>query len=67
MRDNTTEIFEKAPVPKAVLLNVIPSIISMMMVLVYNLADYGGGDAFRHRRNIFYIQNAGGRKSEKGG
>ncbi len=39
MRDNTTEIFEKAPVPKAVLLNVIPSIISMMMVLVYNLAD----------------------------
>lgn len=39
MRDNTTEIFEKAPVPKAVLMNVIPSIISMLMVLVYNLAD----------------------------
>lgn len=39
MRDNTTEIFEKAPVPKAVLTNVIPSIISMLMVLVYNLAD----------------------------
>ena len=39
MRDNTTEIFEKAPVPKAVLTNVIPSIVSMLMVLVYNLAD----------------------------
>ncbi len=39
MRDKATEIFENAPVPKAVLLNVIPSIISMMMVLVYNLAD----------------------------
>ncbi|MCM1259074.1 MAG: MATE family efflux transporter [Roseburia sp.] len=39
MKDNTTEIFENAPVPKAVLMNVIPSIISMLMVLVYNLAD----------------------------
>lgn len=39
MKDNTTEIFEKAPVPKAVLTNVIPSIVSMLMVLVYNLAD----------------------------
>lgn len=39
MRDNTTEIFENAPVPKAVMVNVIPSIISMLMVLVYNLAD----------------------------
>lgn len=39
MKDNTTEIFENAPVPRAVMLNVIPSIISMLMVLVYNLAD----------------------------
>lgn len=39
MKDRATEIFENAPVPKAVLINVIPSIISMMMVLVYNLAD----------------------------
>ena len=39
MKDNTTEIFENAPVPKAVLSNVIPSIISMIMVLAYNLAD----------------------------
>lgn len=39
MKDNTTEIFRDAPVPKAVLSNVIPSIISMLMVLVYNLAD----------------------------
>lgn len=39
MRDKTTEIFANAPVPKAVISNVIPSIISMLMVLVYNLAD----------------------------
>lgn len=39
MKDNTTEIFQNAPVPKAVLSNVIPSIVSMIMVLVYNLAD----------------------------
>ncbi|MBE5871377.1 MAG: MATE family efflux transporter [Lachnospiraceae bacterium] len=39
MKDNTTEIFRDAPVPKAVMSNVIPSIISMLMVLVYNLAD----------------------------
>lgn len=39
MKDNTTDIFQNAPVPKAVLVNVIPSIISMIMVLVYNLAD----------------------------
>lgn len=39
MKDNTTEIFQNAPVPKAVISNVIPSIVSMIMVLVYNLAD----------------------------
>ena len=39
MQQNTTEIFRDAPVPKAVLSNVIPSIISMIMVLIYNLAD----------------------------
>ncbi|MBE5937635.1 MAG: MATE family efflux transporter [Lachnospiraceae bacterium] len=33
------ETFRDAPVPKAVLSNIIPSIISMIMVLVYNLAD----------------------------
>lgn len=36
---NTTEIFRDAPVSKAVISNVIPSIISMIMVLIYNLAD----------------------------
>lgn len=36
---NTTDIFQNAPVPKAVISNVIPSIISMLMVLAYNLAD----------------------------
>lgn len=39
MPNKTTEIFRDAPVPRAVISNVIPSIISMMMVLVYNLAD----------------------------
>ena len=39
MQDRTTEIFKNAPIPKAVLTNVIPSIVSMIMVLVYNLAD----------------------------
>ncbi len=39
MADKTTEIFKDAPVPKAVIVNIIPSIISMIMVLVYNLAD----------------------------
>lgn len=39
MKGKSTEIFANAPVPKAVMTNVIPSIISMLMVLVYNLAD----------------------------
>lgn len=39
MHDKTTEIFRDAPVPKAVISNVVPSIISMIMVLIYNLAD----------------------------
>ena len=39
MKDKTTEIFRDAPVSKAVISNVIPSIISMIMVLIYNLAD----------------------------
>lgn len=37
--DKTVEIFQNAPIPKAVFINIIPSIISMLMVLVYNLAD----------------------------
>lgn len=41
MKSNTDniEIFRDAPVPKAVISNIIPSIVSMIMVLVYNLAD----------------------------
>lgn len=38
-KKNSTEIFANAPVPKAVFANIIPSIVSMLMVLVYNLAD----------------------------
>lgn len=37
--DKTTEIFRDAPIPKAVFYNIVPSVISMIMVLVYNLAD----------------------------
>lgn len=39
MKDKTTEIFQDAPVPRAVISNVVPSIVSMIMVLIYNLAD----------------------------
>ncbi len=39
MQDKSVEIFRDAPIPKAVFVNIIPSIISMIMVLVYNLAD----------------------------
>ncbi len=39
MQDKTTEIFKNASVPKAVITNVVPSIVSMIMVLLYNLAD----------------------------
>ncbi len=39
MNKKTEEIFRDAPVPKAVISNAIPSIISMIMVLLYNLAD----------------------------
>ena len=39
MKDKTTEIVRDAPGSKAVISNVIPSIISMIMVLIYNLAD----------------------------
>ena len=37
--EKSMELFRNAPVPKAVFSNIIPSIISMLMVLLYNLAD----------------------------
>ena len=36
---DSIEIFSKAPIPKAVLYNVIPAMLAMIMVLIYNLAD----------------------------
>lgn len=39
MKTNGADTFANAPVPKAVISNVIPSVVSMIMVLVYNLAD----------------------------
>lgn len=39
MKKDTTELFATAPIPKAVLKNIIPTIISMLMIMIYNLAD----------------------------
>lgn len=39
MNDNTVFVFERAPVPRAVLKNAIPAMAAMLMVLIYNLAD----------------------------
>ncbi len=39
MNGRNLDTFENAPVARAVITNVIPAIISMIMVLVYNLAD----------------------------
>lgn len=39
MKHNETEIFAKAPIAKAVFFNTIPAICSMIMVMIYNLAD----------------------------
>ena len=39
IKTNTMKVFEKAPVPKAVLKNAIPAMAAMLMVLIYNLAD----------------------------
>jgi len=33
------DVFEKAPVPQAILQNAIPAMVAMLMVLIYNLAD----------------------------
>ena len=63
---DTMEIFEKAPVPTAVLKNTVPAMVAMMMVLVYNLADTffigqthndGGGDDFWRRRHFGNFQS----------
>ncbi len=39
MQNKSMDVFQNMSVPRAVLKNIIPSIISMIMVLVYNLAD----------------------------
>ena len=38
-KDQGMDVFEKAPVGRAVLQNVLPAMAAMLMVLVYNLAD----------------------------
>lgn len=37
--NNSLEVFENAPVQKAVLQNALPAMAAMLMVLIYNLAD----------------------------
>ncbi|MCD7708981.1 MAG: MATE family efflux transporter, partial [Clostridiales bacterium] len=39
MEDKNAELILRAPVSKAVITNIIPSIISMIMIMIYNLAD----------------------------
>lgn len=39
MSGDTITVFERTPVPKAVLKNAVPAMASMLMVLIYNLAD----------------------------
>ncbi|MBO5112765.1 MAG: hypothetical protein J6C12_05400 [Lachnospiraceae bacterium] len=39
MENKNLEVFRKAPVPQAVLKNVLPAMAAMIMVLIYNLAD----------------------------
>ena len=38
-KDQGMDVFEKAPVGRAVLQNVLPAMAAMLMVLIYNLAD----------------------------
>ena len=38
MENKNLEVFRNAPVPKAVLKNVLPAMAAMVMVLIYNLA-----------------------------
>jgi len=37
--NTSEELFRNAPIPKAVLGNAIPAVVSMIMIVVYNLAD----------------------------
>lgn len=37
--DKSKELFENAPVSKAVFVNIIPSVVGMIMSMIYNLAD----------------------------
>lgn len=39
MENKNLEVFSNAPVPQAVLKNVLPAMAAMLMVLIYNLAD----------------------------
>lgn len=38
-KNNNLEIFDHAPIPRAILTNTVPAMAAMLMVLLYNLAD----------------------------
>ena len=37
--NNNRDLFENAPVPKAVAVMAVPTMISMLVVVIYNMAD----------------------------
>ena len=40
--NSNRDLFEKASVPRAVALMAIPTIVTMLVVVIYNMADAGG-------------------------
>lgn len=39
MKKDTQQLFESAPIPRAVMNSALPAMAAMLMVLIYNLAD----------------------------
>ena len=39
MKSSKTELFEKVPVGRALLIMAIPTVVSQMITMIYNLAD----------------------------
>ena len=37
--NNNRDLFENAPIPKAVAVMAVPTMISMLVVVIYNMAD----------------------------
>ena len=39
MQDKNLELMEKAPIPKAILSLALPTVVSSIVILIYNFAD----------------------------